>query len=377
MYIKYELKIKNMTESTQITTGTGTLEGFEHLYDTQEQTEEQKELNDLINQYSNFDELIINNVYTGVIESIGKKYCTVDINGKSSIYVNINNGLESGIIQNFTEGDEIDVMITSIDHSSFTVYGSIYNVVLKTVFSTVEEYVQDRSILKGYVLDMNHAGYTVKTVINDTEINLFMPHLLTDVNKLPDAESIIDTEIYFMIDTIEKDGNIQYIASRKKYLKSLIKEKIKNLNKGEVYTGTVTGPTSFGIFLQFEECLTAMIHKSNLSEDAVKMLEANDVKPGMVIEFFVKDIGKNNKIFGTQIDESSLWDNVNVGDKMKGAVSSVKDFGVLVSLDYETKGLIHKSNLPKDVSSYKRGEMLYVQVTNVNKSNRQITLNLA
>lgn len=366
-----------MIESTQITTGTGTLEGFEHLYDKQEQSQEQKELNDLINQYSNFDELIINNVYTGVIESIGKKYCTVDINGKSSIYVNINNALESGIIKNFSVGDEIDVMITSIDHSSFTVYGSIYNVVLKTVFSTVEEYVHDRSILNGYVLDMNHAGYTVKTIINGTEINLFMPHLLTDVNKLPDAESIIDTEIYFMVDTIEKDGNIQYIASRKKYLKSLIKEKIKNLNKGEVYTGTVTGPTNFGIFLQFEECLTAMIHKSNLSEDAVKMLEANEVKPGMVIEFFVKDIGKNNKIFGTQIDESSLWDDVNVGDKMKGAVSSVKDFGVLVSLDYETKGLIHKSNLPKDVSSYKRGEMLYVQVTNVNKSNRQITLNLA
>jgi ribosomal protein S1 len=268
-------------------------------------------------------------------------------------------------------------MLTNIDNSSYTLYGSIYNTVLESVFSTMEENLKNKTVVTGTVKDMNHAGYTVSAEINDTIINLFMPHLLTDVNKLPDAESIVNTEINFMIDVINKDGSIQYIASRKKYLLSLTKEKIKNLEKGKVYTGTVTGPTSFGIFVQFEECLTAMVHKSNLSEDGKKMLESGNVKPGMQLEFFIKDFGKGNKIFGTQIDESSLWDNIKIGDKMQGAIYDVKDFGVLVALDYETKGLIHKTNLPKDVTSYIKGHMVYVKVTNVNKTERQITLNLA
>ena len=52
------------------------------------------------------------------------------------------------------------------------------------------------------------------------------------------------------------------------------------------------------------------------------------------------------------------------------------DFGVLVSLDYETKGLLHKSVLVDHLTSYKKGDSVNVVVTKVNKNNRQITLAL-
>ena len=81
---------------------------------------------------------------------------------------------------------------------------------------------------------------------------------------------------------------------------------------------------------------------------------------------------KKRNIFGTQIAGESLWDNIKIGDVLTGKINDIKAFGLLVELDYETRGLIHKSNM-KNVQ-YNIGEEIDVVITNINKSNRQITL---
>jgi ribosomal protein S1 len=353
-------------------TGTGTLEGFETEKTTSNEFE--KALTQFNSSF--VFELQINKIYPGTLAEINNRYFAIDINAKSLVYVD-NNALENPILSNLQIGNDVSVMVTEVtDKKDYMIKGSVYNTVLQNLMSTLIDNVTNKHVLSGVVTDMSHAGYTVKTTIDEQEINLFMPHLLADVNKLPDPTCLVDSEIEFIIDTFDKDGQTQYIASRKKYLKTLIKQKTKDLTKGEKYSGVVINTTDFGIFIQFEGCLTGLIHKSNLSKITTEFFDKKEIVPGMGIEFFLKDIVKG-KMFLTQVDTSSLWDNIKIGDNLTGSVYNTKDFGVLVSLDFETKGLLHRSNLSKDPSRYKKGETLYVTVTNVNKQDRQITLKLS
>lgn len=315
----------------------------------------------------------VGNKVTGTLIAKGDKYAYIDFKGKTSVCIDVT-PQEAIILSTMEVGSQAEVLITSIeDKKTFEIGGSLYQLKMIEMADFLDNVFEKRIPLTGTPTELNHAGYHVSINIEDQQMSIFMPHLLTDVNKLPSPESILNTEIEFYLEQVRKDGQISYIASRKAYLLNMaIKEK-RNLQKGGKYDGFVTGCTDFAVFVQFNKCLTGMIHKSNLTEEAVALLP--NIPAGTTIEFFVKDIMKD-KLFLTQVLRDSLWDSISINDTLTGTVNSVKDFGVMVDLDYETKGLLHKSVLTNSLESYKRGDKVNVVVTNVNKNNRQITLAL-
>lgn len=359
-----------MTEEKVLECGNGNI-GFEEA----DSTVEDQEFKEALENYK-VESIKTDKVYNGVLIDKDQKYFIFDINNKSSVYVprNIN---EEMTLNDIEYGQEIDLYITSIvDNKEFFIYGSAYKLILDNLYDTLNDCVIEKEVLTGTPVEMNHAGYTLNVNVNDQNINLFMPHLLTDVNKLPDPQSIIGEEISFILKKITKDGQTQYIVSRKDYLKTLLKKEFKALYKNQQCLGIVTGTTSFGVFVQFNTCLTAMIHKSNLSEEGKEYFNKGQIKPGMQMPFLIKSFDfKSKKVFGTQIMTESLWDKVEAGDTLTGKINNIKPFGLLIELDYETKGLIHKSNMKN--KQYHIGDDVEVKVTNVNKSNRQITLNFA
>jgi len=178
-----------------------------------------------------------------------------------------------------------------------------------------------------------------------------------------------------MLETLQQDKGI-YVVSRRKYLKTLIPEKIKQIKKDpkdKVYTGHVTGTRNFGVFVQFEDCLTGMIHKANIREDYQDKI--NNIQPGTLIDFYIKDITKGgNQIILTQILKESLWDTIRVGDVIKGKVISVKPFGALIELDYETNGLIQTTYINKNNKKLVPGEHVDVIVISIIRDDRKIYL---
>ena len=159
-----------------------------------------------------------------------------------------------------------------------------------------------------------------------------MPNTLAGINKLYDPNSIVGQTFEVMIESYaEQEGT--YIVSRRKYLQSLIPTAIKQLKYGEVYSGHVTGTTPFGVFVEFNECLTGMIHKANVNPEWQEKLTS--IKPGFNIEFYIKEVIKD-KIILTQILRETLWDNIKNGQTLSGVVRETKQFGTLVSLDDET-----------------------------------------
>ena len=199
----------------------------------------------------------------------------------------------------------------------------------------------------------------------------FMPNTLAGVNKLHNPEEIVGQTFNVSIESYSSDKGT-YIVSRRRYLKTLIPKAIKALQMEQVYTGHVTGTTPFGIFIEFNECLTGMIHKSNINPSFQDKI--SEIQPGTQIDFYIKEIIKGNKIILTQILRESLWDTIKPGQTIKGSVKSVKPFGVLVALDEETNGLIHQSEVDKIKKSFTEKDEVEVKVLSVDKSSRKIFL---
>lgn len=310
---------------------------------------------------------------TGTLVSKNDRTAVIDFRGKTPVVINVT-PQEQSLLATLEVGAHATVLITNIiDGKSFDISGSLYELKMIEMTDYLSDACAKRIMLTGTPTDFNHAGYNVLINIDDQQLSLFMPHMLTDVNRLPDQSSIVNTEIEFYLEPVMYAGHTSYIISRKAYLYHLAHKEKRNLKKGQVYTGHITGCTDFAVFVQFNKCLTGMIHKSNLGPEAVEMLP--NIPAGTEIDFYVKDIMKD-KLFLTQILRETLWDSIATNDVLVGKVSSIKDFGVMVDLDYETRGLLHKSVLLKPVDTYRIGESVNVVVTNVNKNNRQITLAL-
>ena len=285
---------------------------------------------------------------------------------KDDIYVE-NRPLENKYLKNTQVGDKLEVLVTNITKNYF-VRGS-----LAQLYETQahDELVNlDDAVVEIDVKTINPAGYDVDVIYNGVTLSGFMPNTLAGINKLYDPESIIGQRMFAMVENFSKHEGT-YIISRRKYLKTLIPEAINELVVGEVYTGNVTGTTPFGVFVEFNECLTGMIHKANIIEEYRERIQ--DIEPGTQIEFYVKEIIKK-KIILTQIIRESLWDTLKIGEIIKGKVRDNKPFGTLVSLDEETMGLIHTSELQKINRSFSKGEDVYVKVIAMDRQNRKIFL---
>lgn len=311
---------------------------------------------------------IFNGVYLG---GLGGQHCFSVDGIKDSVYIE-NRPLENKYLRNSKVGDCLDLLITNIDENDYYISGSISAIYESRAHETLKALDEDLIVMVN-VRSLNPAGYDVDILHDGVTLPGFMPNTLAGINKLHDQNSIVGASFEAMIESFsEQEGT--YIISRKKYLKTLIPAAMDELEAGELYTGVVTGTTPFGVFVEFNECLTGMIYKSNISEDWRDRI--SDIRPGMKIEFYVKEIAKE-KIILTQSNRETLWDVIKIGQIIDGTVRDNKKFGSLISLDEETMGLIHNSELEKSGRKFTAGQEVSVKVIALDRQSRKIFLSVA
>jgi small subunit ribosomal protein S1 len=147
--------------------------------------------------------------------------------------------------------------------------------------------------------------------------------------------------------------------------------------------GTVTGTAKYGVFCEFNTCLTGMIHVNDLDEETFKRHKSQSIKPGEEIEFLVKEIVSNTKITLTQktLEETNPWINIleryKVPSTIDAKVKAVKDYGIFVTLEEGVVGLLHISEVGEDlIKVFKNGDNITVQVTRIDPETRKVFLKL-
>lgn len=280
---------------------------------------------------------------------------------------------EAKFFDNFEQGQEVEAMIVSMKDHPFEVKGSVAAIYEQIAREEMTEAIRKNKVLLAKVKESTPAGYLLTFDVNGVIFQGFMPNTLSGINRVTDPKSLIGQTLEVMAESFSADKGT-YILSRKKYLKSLIAKEVDGLEKNTVYTGRVTGTTDYGVFVEFNGCLTGMIHKANINpafQDKIAEIES-----GTEIDFYIKEILKDHKIILTQIIRETLWDTIAENMVLEGKVREIKDFGVLVQLDDETRGLIHSNELKKVKSVPNLHDKVKVRVTDIDRSGRKIYLAL-
>jgi ribosomal protein S1 len=270
-------------------------------------------------------------------------------------------------------GDTIRAVVMKItDEREYSIDGSVSRIHREEAFEMLSD-MRDDYYLNVKIDKLTGAGYNCTVMVNDCEIKSFLPQILAGVNKIhdDDKEELVGQELEMCIESYAEDKGT-WIVSRRKYLKQLIPAYMDNLDTETDYTGKVTGTAKFGVFVEFNDCLTGMIHRSNLTNELKESFD--DIKQGDDITFNVKEIIKGNRIILTQVHTTSLWDTISINQVLTGTVKEHKPFGSLIILDHETLGLIHSSEQTPDVKDLKSGDKLEVKVLAINRSERKIYL---
>jgi 4-hydroxy-3-methylbut-2-enyl diphosphate reductase len=284
---------------------------------------------------------------------------------------------EAKYLKNVNIGDFIDVLVIDVNNDDFFIKGSIAELYESRAHQNLKSLEEGASVT-AHIKSLNPAGYDVEILHGGVTLPAFMPNTIAGINKLYDPTSIVGQTFEVMIESYsEQEGT--YIVSRRKYLQSLIPDAVKSLEYNVAYDGHVTGTTPFGVFVEFNECLTGMIHKANINPDWSDRI--SEIKPGFEITFYIKEIIKDRhipKLILTQVLRESLWDNIKNGQIIEGKVKDIKPFGTLVNLDEETVGLIHSSEMDKlGKIKFEPEQNLKVRVLSVDRTARKIFLTVA
>jgi|TARA_B110000238_G_scaffold201191_1_gene255897 ribosomal protein S1 len=318
-------------------------------------------------------------IHEGKIYAVSSDYISVDIGYRELIYVKYDKEPEE--VQALKPGDETAVLITLLGKNSH-ITGSITGGVKHKVFMDLREAVETGGTAWiGKVTHMiENGGYMVLV----QGIECFMPGSLAGINKLHDFGSIIGTEMYVVPVSFSPDRGT-LVVSHRKYLQAMIPSELEKLkeNQGETLVGNVTGTAKYGVFVEFNQCLTGMIHNNDLDEDTLAKFKARDIKPGDEVEFIVKDIISNTKITLTQKANAVVnpWSDIisryQLPAVVEATVKTKKDYGLFITIEEGVTGLLHVSEVGEEIMDvFQKDDKITVQITRIDVDSMKVFLKM-
>ncbi len=319
---------------------------------------------------SSSKDLRTGNSYNSTITSLTDKHAIAQTYEGQSIYVDVGKEKKDadklGIsLMDFEIGSEIQTIVRNING---TYYGSIVDCFIETTKQEFFEQIKKESLAyEARIESINNGGY----IVDVQGIKCFLPGSLAAANKITDFESYLGKKICVMMDGYVQKKDI-FVVSYKKYLNKIMDRKIQELDLTKKYKGFVTGTSSFGVFVEWEDIYTGLIHKTEFDNQKVEGFTAGDE-----IEFYVKEVKDDNRLtltFGEPVDKTlKIYDlkrdledgvspisNAKVKHKRKnGALVELLEFGLIAMIPQGRLGKRHKG--------LKTGDQILVSVYEVDQ----------
>jgi small subunit ribosomal protein S1 len=263
------------------------------------------------------------------------------------------------------------------------------------LLSTIKvETPRDWTALEAAFAEKRTIGATVLEVVKgglrvDVGVRAFMPASRSGARELADMEKLVGQQIECRITKLNA-AEEDVVVDRRVILEELERvnkeEAFKRLEEGSVVRGKVRSLTDFGAFVDLGG-VDGLLHVSDMSYSrGVKPAEV--VKPDEEIEVKILKISLESRKISLGLKQLSPdpWtlavSKYEPGQRIKGKVSRVMDFGAFVELEPGVEGLIHVSEMSwskrnvraEDV--LKPGEMAEIVILNVNPTDKRIALGL-
>ena len=287
----------------------------------------------------------VGEVVEGTVTAITKREVLVNIGYKSEGVISIS---EFRYNPDLKVGDKIEVYVESAEDKNGQLALSHKKARQLKSWDRVNEALEKDEIIKGYIKCRTKGGM----IVDVFGIEAFLPGSQIDVKPIRDYDVYVDKTMEFKVVKINQEFRnvvVSHKALIEAELEAQKKEIMSKLEKGQILEGTVKNITSYGVFIDLGG-VDGLIHITDLSWGRVNHPEEIvqlDQKLNVVILDF--DDAKKRIALGLKQLSAHPWDaldaNLKVGDKVKGRVVVMADYGAFVEIAPGVEGLIHVSEM--------------------------------
>jgi len=315
------------------------LESGIESYSDKEKEELEKLYDDTLNTVSEKE------VLEGTVISMSKREVVVDIGYKSDGIVSLN---EFRYNPDLKVGDKVDVYIESLEDKKGQMILSHKKARATRSWERVNEALEKDEIIKGYIKCRTKGGM----IVDVFGIEAFLPGSQIDVKPIRDYDVFVGKTMEFKVVKINHEYR-NVVVSHKALIEAELeqqkKEIIAKLEKGQVLEGTVKNITSYGVFMDLGG-VDGLIHITDLSWGRIshpsEIVELDQKLNVVILDF---DDDKKRIALGLKQLTPHPWDKLDeglkVGDKIKGKVVVLADYGAFVEIAPGVEGLIHVSEM--------------------------------
>lgn len=289
--------------------------------------------------------VVENEVVEGVVTAISKREVIVNIGYKSEGVIM---APEFRYNPDLKVGDKVEVFVETAEDKKGQLILSHKKARALRSWDMVNEAYNNNEIVKGYVKTRTKGGM----IVDIFGIEAFLPGSQIDIKPIRDYDQFVDTTMDFKIVKINQEFR-NVVVSHKALIEAELEQQkseiISKLEKGQVLEGTVKNITSYGVFVDLGG-VDGLIHITDLSWGRINHPE-EVVQLDQKIRVVILDFDESKKRIALGLKQLTVhpWDaldpNLKVGDKVKGKVVLIADYGAFVEIEPGVEGLIHVSEM--------------------------------
>jgi small subunit ribosomal protein S1 len=280
-------------------------------------------------------------------------------------------------------GDKMQVTITGRDSEGYYQL-SLIKIERPKDWSALEKAFEEKRTIAGKVTAVVKGGLSV-----DIGLRAFMPASRSGARDVPEMEKLVGQEItcrIIKLDVAEEDAVVDRRSVLEEETAKAREQLYLNLQEGAIVTGTVRTLMDYGAFIDIGG-VDGMMHVADISRGRInKPSDVLTVGQQVQVKILKVDPAKKRISLGMKQLQADPWstagEKYHAGERVKGTVSRLTDFGAFIELEPGLDGLIHLSEMswskkvkkPADV--LKAGEAVEVVVLGVNPAEKRVSLGL-
>ncbi|MDB9882342.1 30S ribosomal protein S1 [Bacteroidia bacterium] len=333
-------------------------------------------------------------IYTNTIKQVDEKtLVTGKIVGMTGDDYVIDIGFKSDGLVAITEfrdtpdiavGDEVEVYVDETENALGQLILSRKKAIAEGAWERIQAIMENGEIVKGYIQNRTKGGLVVDVMGMDA----FLPGSQIDVKPVRDYDQYVGKTMEFKvvkINEVYKNVVISHKAIIEDDIEAQKAEMISKMEVGQVLEGTVKNMTSFGVFVDLGG-LDGLLHITDISWGRINhpedVLELDQKIQVAVLEF---DNEKKRISLGMKQLTAHPWDSMKElkeGEKVKGKVVTVADYGAFVEIEAGVEGLVHVSEMSwsqhlRNPSDFiKVGDEVEAVILDIDKEEHKLSLGL-
>ncbi|SDX32401.1 SSU ribosomal protein S1P [Lutibacter oricola] len=321
-------------------------------------------------------------VIEGTVVRKTDREAIIDINSKSEGVISLN---EFRYNPNLAVGDTVEVLVDKREDSTGQLVLSHKKARVIKAWDRVNNAHETGEVVNGFVKCRTRGGM----IVDVFGIEAFLPGSQIDVKPIRDYDQYVEKTMEFKVVKINQEFK-NVVVSHKALIEADIeiqkKEIIGKLEKGQVLEGVVKNITSYGVFVDLGG-VDGLVHITDLSWSRInhpsEVVELDQVLNVVILDF---DDEKTRIQLGLKQLNAHPWealdDTIKVGDKVKGKVVVIADYGAFIEVAQGVEGLIHVSemswstHLRSAQDFVKVGDEVEAQVLTLDREERKMSLGI-